>query len=94
MRAPGRHVEDLAAGRGKRRAQQAPIAGGILDPDDRPAGVVLVEPAEQTLGAGRAVRDRKCGERHRVSVEQPETPSAEALQALPEDESNKETLQG
>src|SRR6266571_3704141 len=62
MRAPGRHVEDLAAGRGECCTQQASITGGVLDPDDRVARVVLGEPAEQALDPGNAVRDRERSE--------------------------------
>ena len=70
MRPPGRDVQDLAAGGGEHGAEQSPVAGRVLDPDGRLRRVVLVQPGEQALRTGDAVRDREAAEACAALIEQ------------------------
>ncbi len=59
MGPPGRDLQDLEPGAGKRRDQAAPIAARALNADHRVSGLVIDQPFDQPAPALRVVRKRQ-----------------------------------
>jgi hypothetical protein len=70
LRAPSRYVEHLVTGGRQGAAQQLPIAGTVLDADDRARGLACAEPRAQLTHAGCRVGKREPAEHDTALVDE------------------------